>query len=435
MNNLDGFENIVKDKLQQQQYDYDPSQWNAIEKRLPSPKKGLPWRSIAAASTIIVASIVVWQIQKGKDSAKIEKDYQIRVITDTDAVLKSNPIQSNGGDQLSTIDKKNKTIIVEDRAYIQPVGEPSISNSVRSSDGLKEESSKIHQNKVEKLDESDLITENAVTVDDDIATTDITNVKRPSAQFTLDKTTICAGDNIDFELIQKSNNTQYLWDFGNGKSSSEHSPVFRYSQPGTYYVHLRATSTIDASIVNVSDKIAINVHPRPESNFNWSENSMSAIPIIQFEANSENAIAWDWNFDNGLTSTEKSPLVTFRKKGFYKIELTSINTEGCTKISQQQLEISTDYNLLAPNSFTPNADGINDDFIPKALDILNVNFEMSIFDKRGLIYSTKSVSYPWTGSNQRDGGICPQGAYVWIVKYKDHDGIDQIYKGTINLLK
>ena len=44
MSNLDGFEKIVKDKLQQQQYDYDSSQWNAIEKRLPPPKKGFPWK-------------------------------------------------------------------------------------------------------------------------------------------------------------------------------------------------------------------------------------------------------------------------------------------------------------------------------------------------------------------------------------------------------
>jgi len=433
MNNLDRFENIVKEKLQQQQYDYDPSQWNAIEKRLPSPKKGLPWRSIAAASTIIVASIVVWQIQKAKETVNNEKDYQIRVIPETEA--KSNSIQSKDVDQLSIVDKNNKTIIVEDRAYIQPIEEPDISNSARSTDDLKEDPSNVDQNnRGAKLKESDLIIENVVT-DDVIATSDLQSVKRPSAQFTIDKTTICAGDNIDFALIQKSTNTQYLWDFGNGKSSSEPSPVFRYSQPGTYYVQLRATSELDASVVNVSDKIAIKVQPRPESNFNWSENSMNAIPTIQFEANSETAINWEWNFDNGMTSNKKKPLVTYRKKGFYNVKLTTVNTEGCTKISQQQLEISTDYNLLAPNSFTPNADGINDDFIPKALDILNVNFEMSIFDKRGLIYSTKSLSYPWNGSNQRDGGVCPQGAYVWIVKYKDHDGIDQIYKGTINLLK
>jgi gliding motility-associated-like protein len=433
MNNLDRFENIVKEKLQQQQYDYDPSQWNAIEKRLPSPKKGLPWRSIAAASTIVVASIVVWQIQKGKETAKNETDYQIRVISETE--LKSNSIQSKDGAQLSTVDKKNKTIIVEDRAYIQPIGDPNISNSTSSSDVLKEDGSEFDQNnRTEKLDDSELTSENVVT-DDVIAASDLQNIKRPSAQFTLDKTTICAGDNIEFVLMQKSTNTHYLWDFGNGKSSSEHSPVFRYSQPGTYYVQLRATSALDASVVNVSDKIAIKVQPRPESNFNWSENSMNAIPTIQFEVNSETATNWEWNFDNGMTSNKKKPVVTFRKKGFYNVKLTTVNTEGCAKISQQQLEISTDYNLLAPNSFTPNADGINDDFIPKALDILNVNFEMSIFDKRGLIYSTKSVSYPWTGSNQRDGGVCPQGAYVWTVKYKDHDGIDQIYKGTINLLK
>jgi len=109
--------------------------------------------------------------------------------------------------------------------------------------------------------------------------------------------------------------------------------------------------------------------------------------------------------------------------------------EGCSKATQQEIEVATDYNLLAPNSFTPNADGINDEFIPKALNILDVNFELTIYDKRGLVYQSRSLNDPWNGVNQRDGGLCPQSAYAWIVKYRDHEGIDQIYKGTVNLLK
>ena len=77
MKNLNGFENIVKEKLEQQHYDYDPSQWNAIEKRLPSPKKVLPWKGIAAASTLLVVSLLIWQLIEKENSSIVANQQQV----------------------------------------------------------------------------------------------------------------------------------------------------------------------------------------------------------------------------------------------------------------------------------------------------------------------------------------------------------------------
>lgn len=433
MKNRNGFENIVKEKLEQQHYDYDPSQWNAIEKRLPSPKKVLPWKGIAAASTLLVVSLLIWQLMEKENSSIVENEQQVISNKDGVPVPEKTAISSTENQALQDFDAE-QTIIVHDRVYDHAANN--------------EDEEKTTSDKYRKVPEHEFVPdeESNTTVDDKTTKSSQLNqhglsnastgkISRPSAQFSLNKTSICTGEVIDFQLLSQSKQAQYFWDFGNGVNSTDNNPVYQYPISGTYYVQLKATSTLDASVMNISDKIAIHVLPAPKAEFRWSENSMNAIPSIQFQSNSATAVYWEWDFDNGIKSTEKEPFVTFNKKGFYTISHTVTNVEGCSKSSSQQLEITTDYNLLAPNSFTPNADGINDNFIPKALEILNVNFEMSIFDKRGLVYSTTSVSFPWNGSNQRDGGMCPQGAYVWVVKYIDHEGKDQIFKGTINLLK
>lgn len=430
MHNLDGFEKILKDKLEQQQYAYDPSQWNAIEKQLPPPKQGLPWKYIAAASAIVAGGLLVWQLTGNTEQLaenNLSEHPENTTLVDVTNVDDAN---TTAEDLLNPI--KEDLIVVEDHAVIDS---PPHNTDQKAESDVKDDADPLVNNnnqrkedpKVEPKDQDLPI---SPTPKDPVIT-----VERPSAQFTLTQTTICAGFPIEFNALNKIANTDYLWDFGNGEFSKKKSPTHSFDEAGTYYVSLEARSTIDNSVVSRSDKIAIVVNPLPDTEFSWEENNFDIIPSIQFINRTNGAVKWSWDLGNGKVSHEKDPIVTYKKKGFYNITLTATNLEGCSKVSQQEIEVATSYNLLAPNSFTPNADGINDEFIPEALKILDVSFEMTIYDQRGLVFQSRSLNDPWDGYNQRDGGKCPQGAYAWIVKYKDHEGIDQVYKGTINLLK
>ena len=430
MSNLDGFEKIVKDKLQQQQYDYDSSQWNAIEKRLPPPKKGFPWKYIAAASTFTIASILLWQLQNTENQPVKTSDISISALTDSLKITSKESYISNSTKQID--EGIESAIIVDDHALIEMNQTAGQIDEPKNVDNTLEQVV-ISQVPVEPL-LKDETQEYSNLSEIDKVDPQSSKIARPSAQFTITTKEACVGEKLTFNSLNKLEDTRYNWDFGNGETSENRFPVYSYKVPGIYYVQLKATSTKHEEIINVSDKIAIQINPTPSVDFSWVENTYNAVPTVEFTNLSEHADSWSWNFQNGIISDEKNPIITFKKKGFYQITLTASNVHGCVKISQQELEVVTDYNLLAPNSFTPNADGINDDFIPEALKILNVGFEMTIFDKRGLIYQSRSLSNPWTGENQRDGGFCTQGAYVWIVKYKNQQGIDQIYKGTINLL-
>ena len=91
--------------------------------------------------------------------------------------------------------------------------------------------------------------------------------------------------------------------------------------------------------------------------------------------------------------------------------------------------------LYIPNAFTPNGDGINDEFkiqIPEELQI--VNFEISIFEPSGrLIFHSKNPSQGWDGNYQ--GGKSPQGAYFYVVTYKDKMNEKRVNKGQLILYR
>jgi gliding motility-associated-like protein len=430
MNKLDGFENILKTKLEHQQYAYDPSQWNSIEKQLPPPKSGSMWKYIAAASVIVTGSILAWALTSNNSDQLAESNLPNNPEKSTLIAVDLDNANTTNDDLNLAIDEN--LIVVEDRAV------DAHGNDVELKDSP-------NDNKVDAIKDQPKIDDIVVNeppidvkvIDDvfPIIKEEPIKIERPSAQFTLTTTAVCEGSDITFSALNKKDNTDYLWDFGNGDYSKKKSPTHKFEEAGVYYVSLETRNSLDNSVVSKSDKIAIVVNPTPNIEFSYEENNSNVIPSIEFINRTDNAISWSWDLGNGLLSDEKDPIITYKRKGFYNITLTATNLEGCSKATQQEIEVANDYNLLAPNSFTPNADGINDFFIPEALKILDVNFEMTIYDKRGLIYQSRSLNNPWNGLNQRDGGKCSLGAYAWIVKYKDHEGIDQIFKGTINLLK
>jgi gliding motility-associated-like protein len=71
-----------------------------------------------------------------------------------------------------------------------------------------------------------------------------------------------------------------------------------------------------------------------------------------------------------------------------------------------------EYVFYAPNSFTPNGDGINDVFIPVSNVVDLLSYEFDVFDRWGaVIYSTRNPNAAWDGT--AGGTPLPNGVYVF----------------------
>lgn len=83
-----------------------------------------------------------------------------------------------------------------------------------------------------------------------------------------------------------------------------------------------------------------------------------------------------------------------------------------------------------PTAFSPNGDGVNDEFFIVGVDLQNMNFQLLIYDRWGNeVFETMNPDYKWNGGN------CKQGIYIWVFRYQDIDGIIHSDKGQVTLIK
>ncbi len=109
--------------------------------------------------------------------------------------------------------------------------------------------------------------------------------------------------------------------------------------------------------------------------------------------------------------------VTVSRPGIYNI--TAIDSNGCSKnfVTQVRTKVCSNCDVLLPNAFSPNGDGINDIFKPQG----NCNadeYNLQIYARSGsVIFETKDINTGWDGS--LNGNPVPVGAYYYLVRYKN----------------
>ncbi len=118
------------------------------------------------------------------------------------------------------------------------------------------------------------------------------------------------------------------------------------------------------------------------------------------------------------------------RDGCYMAE--AINEFGCKATDQVCIAITTNYGIFIPNSFTPNADGLNDVFKIYGNSLLEVKTE--IFDRWGkLLFTSNNIEQCWDGTYK--GVLCDLGVYNYKITYKGVDGKVNEKTGSITLVK
>lgn len=92
-----------------------------------------------------------------------------------------------------------------------------------------------------------------------------------------------------------------------------------------------------------------------------------------------------------------------------------------------------DCELFVPTAFTPNGDGLNDEFLIHAPMEIS-NFEMLIFDKMSRsLFQTKEINYGWDGTSQ--GKPLPPGTYFYVITFRDALNEKHVMKGQLVLIR
>jgi gliding motility-associated-like protein len=202
----------------------------------------------------------------------------------------------------------------------------------------------------------------------------------PNAEFTADQTVGCATFNVTLDNFSTTSDA-YLWDFGNGDTSSViFNPTITYDIPGTYTIHLYVTDSVclltdTAEItIQVLDSVVLDVPQVTEL--------CSPVPMT-FTANSfgtANSFAW--------SSTDEF--------------LDTLNTSILDSVLSITPPGSVTYYVQASNGVCSSIDSVQVSFISSAI-VLNANDSICAGNQTTVVATNLNpnitFSYSWSPSD------------------------------------
>jgi len=256
------------------------------------------------------------------------------------------------------------------------------------------------------------------------------------AKFTVSPKQGCAGQNVNMNN-QSTTGKSYLWDFGDGTTDTNYNTSHRYNTEKTYIIKLTVIDSLNCTVMQqVQD--TINIVGIVKADFEY-ESGLCEL-IYKFTNKSTGILTYYWLFDSGvIDSSQISPVThSFQAPGSYKVGIIVNPGFSCTDTLYKtiNIKIGTIDSILIPNSFTPNADGINDCYHIAGILPPCDEFHMWIFNRWGeLLWQTTDITDCWHGYN--DGGIpYSAGTYFYVLETnKVGKKTKKNYKGTITLLR
>src|SRR5690606_31921702 len=116
---------------------------------------------------------------------------------------------------------------------------------------------------------------------------------------------------------------------------------------------------------------------------------------------------------------------------YYVVTATAVEG-GLGQSVSNTVMITRDPRLTYPSAFTPNGDGLNDQFVVYG-QFIN-RFRMSIFNRWGeLVFTTGDMNQGWDGT--RDGKLMPEGSYAFRADLIDNLGRTFNETGGVLLLR
>lgn len=118
--------------------------------------------------------------------------------------------------------------------------------------------------------------------------------------------------------------SSWLWDFGDGQTSSEQNPVHNYMKEGTYSVTLNVKNNFGTDTRVMKDLIKVGKGPGVD--FTADKTTVGVGRVVAFTDLSTNSPnTWVWDFGDGTVGTGQKPDHAYVKTGLYTVSLTASN--------------------------------------------------------------------------------------------------------------
>ena len=215
----------------------------------------------------------------------------------------------------------------------------------------------------------------------------------------------CEEDDVSaFVLVNGGSGAiDYLWEGPNGFTSTEENLEINNVHTGQAGIY---TLTVNDTLDCVESKeINLIVNKNPQVAF-AGQDTIFAQPGFVLKAGSGYP-GYLWN------TGDTTDAITVNDEGQYWVTVTS--TESCQS-ADTVMVLWSGQSFYLPNAFTPNGDGLNDEFKPVQRYDLVKTYRLFIYNRWGqLIFETADINRGWDGTFK--GKPVEQGTYVYKIVY------------------
>ena len=151
------------------------------------------------------------------------------------------------------------------------------------------------------------------------------HVVSPKADFDMNISNCSAPANCQFMNKSIGNGMNFIWDFGDGTSSTSTSPSHSYSLAGNYNIKLICT---DQNGCKDSIQKTIGVY-QPDFTFTVSCSSPGSYQISMTDLSNPKPLDWHWDFGDGNISTLQNPIHNYDSILSHTINFVINTSIGC----------------------------------------------------------------------------------------------------------
>lgn len=228
----------------------------------------------------------------------------------------------------------------------------------------------------------------------------------------------------------------WLWDFGDGNTSTAFEPTHVYSVPGTYTITLTATDPNTCNITDTETK-TITIYPIPVADFTYTPfpNPVENTPHFFTNNSSPDAVRFKWLFGDGdsLETTSRAVIQhQYNATGTFNACLIAYNVAGCPDTLCREVRTLITPVVDVPNAFTPQSGDINSRVMVRGFGIAKMRF--IIWNRWGQkVFETGNRFDGWDGRVK--GQIQPMDVYAYTLDIEFFDGTKTTRKGDITLIR
>ncbi len=262
-----------------------------------------------------------------------------------------------------------------------------------------------------------------------------TGVDTVNALFTFTSKFGCQRDTLTFTHNGAHDVNSWDWTFNNTIKATTPSHTIVFSAASTNDIQLIVSNGVCKDTASTTVVLDNEVKALFDA-----DNIICPEDLLAVKNNSTGSITdWRWNYDILAVSTLKDPppyqFPALQYEAYYTIKLVATNSLiGCSDSTKKTITVLDHCFIDVPTAFTPNNDGLNDNFGPH--NALKADqYEFKVFNRWGqLVFQSRNWRDRWDG--KVNGITQSTGVFVWMLSYTHRDTQQKVFrKGTVAIIR